>query len=66
MRAKKLIEKLDDLATFLTLSQNDAGKREKEEEKKENRGLTSYWAGRESAFNVAFLKVDGLIKEAKG
>ncbi len=65
MRKKQLIEKLADLATFLALSQNDANKNCEKEKEKEKPNFANYWAGRESAFNVAFLKVDSIIKEVK-
>ena len=65
MRKKQLIEKLADLATSLALSRNDANKNCETEKEKEKPNFASYWVGRESAFNVAFLKVDKIIKEAK-
>jgi len=65
MRAKKLIEKLEDLATFLTLAASDAGKSIQTSKKIGNQVAISYHEGREVVYKIAFNKVDGLIKEAK-
>ena len=65
MRVKELIEKLEDLATFFTLSASDAGESVKAAKKKGNQSSISYYGGREVAFKIAFNKVDGIIKEAK-
>lgn len=65
MRAKQLIEKLEDLATFLTLARNDAGKAKEEMKEKERFNMSEHWGGREEAYRIAFNKVDGIIQEAK-
>jgi len=65
MRTKKLIEKLEDLATFLTLAANDAKKQASDAG---NRGDMTECTLRESeaeAYEKTFKKVDGIIKEAK-
>ena len=61
MRAKKLIEKLEDLATFLALASAEAN----HEQHKDSNLYVSFHKGEKKAYNVAFNKVDGLIKEAK-
>jgi len=65
MSVKKLIEKLEDLATFLTLAANDADKEAKTAENKSDLGHSYFHDGKAKAYNTAFNKVDGLIKEAK-
>ncbi len=66
MRVKKLIEKLEDLATFFTLAASDAEVKKNENSLMENFTTASIWEGREIANKYAFEKVDALIKEAKG
>jgi hypothetical protein len=67
MRAKQLLEKLNDLATYLTLAANDA----EGEQYKESRlcatggSLAAFAEGRKVAYNNAFVKVGKIIKEAK-
>ena len=65
MRAKQLIEKLEDLATYLTLAANDAGKEVTVAEKKVDFQGASFCNGKETAYKTAFNKVDSIIKEAK-
>jgi len=65
MRAKKLIKKLEDLATSLTLAQKDAGKYKDMAMRHERYSDFDYWRGREEAHKRAFNEVDGIIKEAR-
>lgn len=65
MRTKKLIEKLEDLATFFTLASNDANKEAIKKAKKGATGDALVYEGAASAYNTAFVKVDKLINEAK-
>ncbi len=65
MTKPKLIEKLEDLATFLTLASNDAGKAKDRAKSIKNSLDSDYWRGREQAYKLAFDKLDGIIKEAK-
>lgn len=65
MTKPKLIEKLEDLATFLTLKTSDASKRRKESKTILSLESLAFWEGREDAYKTAFNKVDALIKEAK-
>ena len=65
MRVKELIEKLEDLATFLTLAANDAGESVKAGKKKGSQVSISYHGGRQVVYKIVFNKVDGIIKEAK-
>ncbi len=65
MRAKKLIERLENLATFLTLKASDAKKRSNESKTISSMESRAFWEGREDAYRVAFNKVDAIIKEAK-
>ncbi len=65
MRAKKLIEKLEDLATFFSLAAADAGKHKEESLLKENYTAVSIWEGRQIAYREAYNKVDKIIGEAK-
>ena len=65
MRAKQLLEKLNDLATYLTLAAKDAAAEQYKETRIESGGYwASYHEGEQSAFKAAFNKVDKLIKEA--
>ncbi len=68
MRKKQLIEKLEDLATFLALAAKDSGE-EKTKEIDKGGGSILYnlacWEGKEEAYKTSFIKVDGIIKEAK-
>ena len=66
MRAKKLIEKLALLATYLTLAASDAEKEQYKENRIDKSGrLAAFYEGRANAYNTAFNKVDDIIKEAK-
>lgn len=65
MRVKKLIEKLEDLATYLTLAASDAEVKKNESRLGERFTTASIWEGRQIASKHAFEKVDALIKEAK-
>jgi len=65
MRARELIEKLEDLATFFTLAASDAGESVKAAKKKGSQISISYHEGRRVVYKIAFNKVDSLIKEAK-
>lgn len=66
MTKKKLIEKLGDLATFLTLATTDMNKKAKEEHAKDRFADGYVNEGMANAYETAFKKVDGIIKEAKG
>ncbi len=66
MRAKKLIEKLEDLATYLTLAASDASELKEAAEKKVDFQGASFSRGRKVAYNNAFQRLHRLIKEAKG
>lgn len=64
MKKQELIEKLEDLATFFTLAALDA------EEKQKKRPLyqdpkRAYYEGKQEAHNIAFNKVEQILKEAK-
>ena len=66
MRAKQLLEKLNDLATYLTLAANDAeGEQYKETRLDDTGRLAAFAEGRKVAYNNVFVKVDKIIKEAK-
>lgn len=65
MRVKKLIEKLEDLATFFTLEANDSAEQAKKSERKGQTGDTHFHEGTAAANKIAFIKLDKLIKEAK-
>lgn len=65
MEKKELIEKLEDLATFLTLAASNAGEEATTARKNRDSIQTSFCVGRKGAFDIAFIKVDGIIKEAK-
>ena len=65
MRAKQLIEKLEDLATFLTLAANDANKEGIKAQKETRIADAHVWEGMAAAYNISFNKVDGIIKQAK-
>ena len=63
---KELIEKLEGLATFFTMASSDAGgQAELAKLAKVNTKLASFPSGRELASNVAFLKLDTILKEAR-
>ena len=63
---KELIEKLEDLATFFTMAASDAGgQAELAKLANVNIKLSSFASGREMAYNVAFLKLNTILKEAK-
>ncbi len=61
MRAKQLLEKLNDLATFLALASAEAD----HEQGKDFNLYADFHKGEKKAYNIAFNKVDGIIKEAK-
>lgn len=65
MRSKQLIEKLEDLAASLALAKEDAERSARAAEQMKTPLSVSYHEGREVAFETAFKKVDGIIKEAK-
>ena len=65
MRAKQLIEKLEDLATFFTLVASNADKRRKESKTIMSAESLAFWEGKEQAYKTAFNKIDGILKEAK-
>lgn len=65
MKAKQLIEKLEDLATFFTLAASNAGEEAKKTEKKGDLGDSYFHEGEAATNKIAFEKVDKLIKEAK-
>lgn len=66
MRAKKMLEKLVDLATFFTLAADNASNEAyKESRLQPHGGHAVFYEGKANAFNTAFNKVDGIIKEAK-
>lgn len=56
MEKKKLIEKLEDLATFLTLAANDEGENATKARKDRDSIQTSFCVGRKGAFEIAFSK----------
>lgn len=62
---KELIEKLELLAAFYTLSAKNAGEQAQAAHDKGNQRLSSFSAGRQAAYEVAFQKIDIIIKEAK-
>jgi len=61
MEKKKLIEKLEDLATFLTLAAAEAN----HEQPKDSNLYADFHKGEKKAYNAAFEKLDKIIKEAK-
>lgn len=61
MRAKQLIEKLEDLATFLTLAAAEAN----HEQPKDAGFYADFHKGEKKAYNIAYEKLDRIIKEAK-
>ena len=61
MRAKIMIEKLEDLATFLALASAHA----KHEQPIDGGLYRDFHKGEEKAYDAAFEKVDEIIKEAK-
>lgn len=65
MQKKKLIEKLEDLATFLTLAANDAGKESIAAKRKGQIADAHICDGEAIAYNIAFVKIDKIIREAK-
>jgi len=65
MRAKKLIEKLEDLATFLALAASDTKKQSSDAANKGDTTYCTFHSGEAKAYGIAFKKVDGIIKEAK-
>ena len=64
MEKKKLIEKLEDLATFFTLAALDAEGKQKKQPLYQN-PTRAYYEGKQEAHNIAFNKVEQIIKEAK-
>lgn len=66
MRAKQMLEKLEDLATYFTLAASDADKEQYKESRLDASGrLAAFYEGKANAYNTAFKKVDAIIKEAK-
>ncbi len=65
MTKQKLIEKLEDLATFFTLTSNNANMESIKKRKVGASGDALVEEGAAGAYNIAFVKVDKLIKEAK-
>ena len=65
MRTKQLIEKLELLATYFTLASSDANKESIKKRKKGATGDALVLEGQAAAYNIAFVKVDKLIKQAK-
>ena len=65
MRAKEMLEKLEGLATYFTLAASHAGKEATTARKHRDSLQTSFCVGRKGAFDIAFNKVDGIIKEVK-
>ena len=61
MNIKQLIEKLEDLATFLVLAAAEAN----HEQPKDNNLYADFHKGEQKAYNAAFNKLDAIIKEAK-
>lgn len=62
---KELIEKLEGLATFFTLAASNAERETNAARKAGSVKRTSFCAGRQTAYNVAFAKTTHIIKEAK-
>ncbi|MCK4785190.1 MAG: hypothetical protein KAV87_15680 [Desulfobacteraceae bacterium] len=61
MEKKKLIENLEDLATFLVLASAEAN-----HEKPKDGGLyADFHKGEQKAYNAAYEKVDKILREAK-
>jgi len=65
MIKKQLIEKLEDLATFFTLVKTDEEKKSNLARTVRNEVSIAFHEGKGIAFDIAFRKVDGIIKEAK-
>lgn len=66
MRSKKLIGELEDFATFLILAASDAEKERGRECLRDASGrFVAFHEGRSEAYQIAFKKIDGIIKEAK-
>jgi len=65
MRAKQLIEKLEDLATFFTLEASDSAEQARISKTKRQIADEHFHEGTAAANKIAFIKVDKLIKEAK-
>ena len=65
MKKQELIETLGDLATFFTLAAESAVTQANIARKKGNSGHASFNTGRKMAYDTAFTKLNGIIKEAK-
>ncbi len=65
MRVKKLIEKLEDLATFFSLAAADAGEHKEASHLRGEYTAGAIWEGRQVANREAYNKVDKIIGEAK-
>lgn len=66
MKKKELIEKLEDLATFLTLAASNADKEQHKESRIEPSGrMAAFHEGKKIAFETAYNKIDRILKEAK-
>ena len=65
MTKPKLIEKLEDLASFFTLASRDANMESIKKRKMGASGDALVEEGAAGAYHIAFVKVDKLIKEAK-
>lgn len=61
MEKQKLIEKLEDLATFLALASAEAN----HEQPKDGGLYRDFHKGEKKAYNAAFNKLDIILKEAK-
>lgn len=65
MKKQKLIEKLEDLASFLTLSQSSAEAQARDAQGMGSVKRASFCSGRGKAYGIVFLKLDGILKEVK-
>ena len=62
---KELIEKLEFLATYFALAARDANGAAKIEEEEKWIETAFFCKGKETAFNIAFIKLDKIITEVK-
>ena len=65
MSKEKLIEMLEDLATFFALAAKDASEKKAIAWRKYNSTIASVNEVREAVYNIAFKKLDKIITEAK-
>ena len=65
MNKEKLIETLEDLATFFALAIAAAKKARETGETRGDDFHAAYWDGRKDSYHLAFTKLDKIIKEAK-